>query len=158
MEILSKQFREITRAVFARYGFAQGDVVGHWAEIVGNDLAAYSAPERIKWPRQHGETAQKTGGTLVIRAAPGRAFDLQYAGPRIITRINSFFGYGAVTQIKVMQATEPTAKEPERPAVETIDPVLDQRLEEMDESPLKTALTRLSRSVAGGCQSSPQGK
>ena len=96
METLSKHFREITKAAFARYGFAQADVVANWDAIVGSDLAAVSAPERIKWPRGAGEEAQKQGGTLVIRAAPGRALELQYEASRIISRINSFFGYGAV--------------------------------------------------------------
>ena len=158
METLSKHFRDITRAAFARHGFAQGDVVGHWAEIVGEDLAAFSAPERIKWPRQHGEAARKTGGTLVIRAAPGRAIDLQYAGPRIIARINSYFGYGAVTQIKVMQAVELAPARPGRLDPEQVKPVPDQTLDELDEGPLKAALTRLARGVAAARRSSPQGK
>ena len=94
METLSKHIRDITKAAFARHGFAESDVVAHWAAIVGDELAAVSAPERIKWPRGSGETAQKQGGTLMIRAAPGRALELQYEASRIMARINSFFGYG----------------------------------------------------------------
>ena len=158
METLTKHFRDITRAAFARYGFAQGDVVGHWAEIVGADLAAFSAPERIKWPRQQGEAAQKTGGTLVIRAAPGRAIDLQYEGPRIIARINSYFGYGAVTQIKVLQAAAVARIGAPKPDPQQAEPLADQRLDELEQGPLKDALTRLARGVAAARQSSPQGK
>ena len=117
METLSKHFREITKAAFARYGFAQADVVANWDAIVGADLAAVSAPERIKWPRGSGEEAQKQGGTLVIRAAPGRALELQYEASRIISRINSFFGYGAVAQVKVMQAVELGKPRPKPPAL-----------------------------------------
>ena len=47
--------------------------------------------------------AQKLGGTLVIRAEPGRGLDLQYQSHQIIERINQFYGYGAVTSVKVMQ-------------------------------------------------------
>ena len=57
METLSKHFREITKAAFARYGFAQADVVANWEAIVGPELAAVSAPERIRWPRGSGEQA-----------------------------------------------------------------------------------------------------
>ncbi|MFO1131310.1 MAG: DciA family protein [Hyphomicrobiales bacterium] len=85
---------------------AQADVVANWDAIVGSDLAAVSAPERIVRPRGTGEEAQKQGGTLVIRAAPGRALELQGEASRIIAAINSFFGHGAVAQLKVMQAVE----------------------------------------------------
>lgn len=157
METLSKHFREITKAAFARYGFAQADVVANWDAIVGTDLAAVSAPERIKWPRGAGEQAQKQGGTLVIRAAPGRALELQYEASRIISAINSFFGYGAVAGIKVVQAQD-LPHRPGKPPPLPEKPVNDQELAKMDESPLKAALERLGRGVAGASRSSPQGK
>ncbi len=103
METLSKHFREITKAAFSRTASHSGRVA-NWDAIVGGEFAAVSAPERIKWPKGSGEEAQKQGGTLVIRAARGRALELQYEASRIISRINSFFGYGAVSAVKVIQA------------------------------------------------------
>jgi hypothetical protein len=157
METLSKHFREITKAAFARYGFAQADVVANWEAIVGSDLAAVSAPERIRWPRGTGEEARKQGGTLIIRAAPGRALELQYEASRIIQRINSFFGYGAIEGIKVMQAQELPRRPPGPPPLPE-NPVCSQELETLDDSPLKAALERLGRGVARTSRSSPQGK
>jgi hypothetical protein len=157
METLAKHFRDITKAAFARYGFAESDVVAHWAAIVGEDLAAVSAPERIKWPKGAGEAGQKQGGTLVIRAAPGRALELQYEASRIISRINSFFGYGAIAALKVMQAAElAQPRRTNRPLPEK--PVCEQELELLEDGPLKAALERLGRGVAGSSRSSPQGK
>lgn len=157
METLAKHFREITKAAFARHGFAQADVVAHWEAIVGSELADVSAPERIKWPRGAGEDAQKRGGTLIVRAAPGRALDLQYQASRIIAAINSFFGYGAVAGIKVVQATELAKRRREPPRTANIS-VCEQELEKVEDGPLKTALERLGRGVAASVRSSPQGK
>jgi hypothetical protein len=157
METLSKHFREITKAAFQRYGFAQADVAAHWEAIVGEELARVSAPERIRWPRGSGEKAQKQGGTLVIRAAPGRALELQYEASRIIARINSFFGHGAVAKLKVMQAAS-LREGPRKPPPLPEKPVCEQQLAALDDSPLKAALERLGRSVAATSRSSPQGK
>ncbi len=156
METLSKHFREITKAAFARHGFAQADVVANWDAIVGEALAAVSAPDRIKWPRGSGEEAQKRGGTLVIRAAPGRALELQYEASRIISRINSFFGYGAVAQLKVLQAAELGKPRPAPPVVSE-KTVYEQEVEQVEDSGLRAALERLGRGVATR-RSSPQGK
>ena len=157
MESLNKYFREITRAAFARHGFAQAEIITNWGDIVGRDLAQVSAPERIKWPRGSGEEAQKSGGTLVIRAAPGRALELQYEASRIIGRVNSFFGYGAIGQIKVMQAQD-LGQRPARPAPFNPKPLTNQKLEEIEDASLKEALERLGRAAAASRQSSPQGK
>lgn len=157
METLSKHFREITKAAFARHGFAQADVVANWEAIVGSDLAAVSAPERIKWPRGAGEEAQKQGGTLVIRAAPGRALELQYEASRVISRINSFFGYGAIASVKIVQSQQVPQGRRESPLLPE-KPVCEQELATLEDGPLKAALERLGRGVAGSAKSSPQGK
>jgi hypothetical protein len=157
METLSRHFREITKAAFARYGFAQAEVVANWEAIVGSDLAAVSAPERIKWPRGAGEEAQKQGGTLIIRAAPGRALELQYEASRIISRINSFFGHAAISGIKVMQG-QGLPEAPRKPPPLPEKPVCEQELATLDEGPLKAALERLGRGVAAASRSSPQAK
>jgi hypothetical protein len=158
MDTLNKHAREITRAAFARHGFAQADVVASWAEIAGEELAAVSAPERIKWPRGSGEAAQKSGGTLVIRAAPGRALELQYEASRLVSRINSFFGYGAVAAIKVVQAPGSLRKAPPAALLLPEKPVCEQELARLDDSLLKAALERLGRGVALGRRSSSQAK
>lgn len=157
METLSKHFREITKASFARYGFAAADAVANWEAIVGADLAVVSAPERIRWPRGSGETAQKQGGTLIIRAAPGRALELQYEASRIIARINGYFGYGAIAAVKVVQAATLPAG-PAKPPALAEKPVCEQELGQIEPSPLKDALERLGRAVAASARSSPQGK
>jgi len=105
MDTLDKHFRELTQACFARYGFAAAELFGRWPEIVGEELGRLSRPERITWPRGAGEDRQKTGGTLIVRAAPGRALELSYAAPRIIDEVNRFHGYGAIAAVKVVSAT-----------------------------------------------------
>ena len=110
MDTLNKHFRKLTEASFERYGFAYAELLSQWEAIVGVELAAVSAPERISWPRRNDgeeDRGQPGGGTLVVRAAEGRALELQYMGPRIIERINGYYGYGAVAKLKVLQGKLP---------------------------------------------------
>jgi hypothetical protein len=157
MDTLAKHFRDLTRAAFARYGFAYAEVIARWPEIVGEEMARHSRPERIKWPRGAGEEARKTGGTLVIGAAPGRALDLQYEVPRIIERINRYYGYGAIVAVKVMQGQGVAPAPVHRPAQPKKD-VSIPALAAIEDEGLKTALSRLGEAVAGQAQGSPQGK
>jgi len=147
METLDKHFRELTRAAFARHGFAQVELAGRWPEIVGEELSGVSEPERIKWPRGAAENARKTGGTLVIRAAPGRALELQHESPRIIERINRFLGFGAIDTLKIVQAA---AWPQNQPAARPVfaKKLCEQELAAIDDGPLKAALERLGSGVA----------
>ena len=147
METLDKHFRELTRAAFARHGFAQAELVGRWPEIVGGELSGVSEPERIKWPRGAAENARKTGGTLVIRAAPGRALELQHESPLIIERINRFLGFGAIDTVKIIQAaTWPQNQPITRPSSQK--KLCEQELAAIDDDSLKAALERLGAGVA----------
>jgi hypothetical protein len=158
MDTLGKHFREIAKPVFERHGFGHGELLARWPEIVGEALAQHCEPEKIRWPRRPGEQAQKTGGTLHVTAAPGRGLDVHYEAPRMIERINRFFGYGAIATVKITQGT--LARHPAgrsttpAPAPER----LVNCLAAVEDEGLKDALTRLAAGVASRRPSSPQGQ
>jgi hypothetical protein len=161
MERLDKHFEKLTKASFARYGFAYGELMARWPDIVGGALARHCEPERIKWPRGAGESAQKLGGTLVIRAEPGRGLDLQYQSHQIIERINQFYGYGAVTSVKIMQGHVSTAKpqkNKENSLDEDTEKALETRLQAIADEKLREALHRLGAGALASRPGSPHDK
>jgi hypothetical protein len=143
METLGKHFRKLTETAMSRHGFAQADILSQWQAIAGERLASLCQPERIKWPR--GENSQ--GGTLVLKAAPGRALDIQYATPGLIQKINQFFGFEAITAIKITQAKD--LKPATRPTpVATPTAELLAELETVSDPALKASLARLGASLS----------
>ena len=123
---------KITQRVFEKFGFSTATLLTDWAIIVGADLAAYTAPERLKWPRGFegaGETgepeARRAGATLMLRVEPARALDIQYKARLLIDRINAYFGYRAVAEIRLIQAplirsALPVPRMPSKPSIPTV--------------------------------------
>jgi hypothetical protein len=149
MQTLDKDFRALTRAAFARYGFAYGDLIAQWPAIVGDGVAQWSEPERIKWPRA-GADERKQGGTLVIRVMPGRGLDLQHETPRIIERINAFYGYAAIAAVKIRQGalSRKIASSRTLPALGAqAAQALESELRGVADPGLKDALRRLGQGV-----------
>ena len=102
---------KLTRKAFEKYGFSTATLLTDWAIIVGADIAGYTAPERLKWPRGvEGATmsarreAGRPGATLMLRVEPARALDVQYKARQLIERINAYFGYRAVAEMRLVQA------------------------------------------------------
>ena len=101
----------LTRPAFERYGFSAAALITDWATIIGSDVARYTAPERLKWPRRvewsGDEVAEadrgRPGATLFLAVAAGRALDVQYKTAQLVDRINAYFGYRAVADIKIVQ-------------------------------------------------------
>jgi hypothetical protein len=160
MERLDKHFRRLTRAAYERHGFAYGEVLSQWNAIVGDKLAEHVRPLKIKWPKQ-AHSAQKYGGVLMVKAEPGFVLDLHYESPRLIERLNGYFGYGAISSIKIVQGSfaregarerSPSPPLPRREAAR-----LEERLAGIADQGLKDALVRLgtglkSRRLRSGLQ------
>lgn len=158
MDRLDKHFRRLTKDVFTRYGFAYADVLTQWSAIVGTDLGRVSVPEKIRWPRSSGPGGDgvRRGGTMVLRVAEGRALEFQHLVPRIIERINAFYGYEAVTSLKVMQGpvAAPGRAEPQ-PAPKIVPEALGAHGAAIEDERLRAALERLGAAVLHRKASSP---
>jgi hypothetical protein len=138
---------KVTKAAFARRGFAEGAIVTAWPTIIGRDLAARCVPDRIVGARDgSGETV------LRLRVAGGSlATELLHLAPQLIERVNTFFGYRAVTQIGITQGQiDPPPAGPERKSP-NLDAAgareLAATLEDVGDTTLKAALERLGRRI-----------
>jgi hypothetical protein len=95
---------DLTCKAFARYGFSAAGLITEWAAIAGSELAAYTRPERLRWPRATDAPQRGRGGaTLVLRVEGARALDVQFGASQIIARINAYFGYAAVGGLRIVQ-------------------------------------------------------
>jgi len=107
----------LTKKVMEKYGFSTAALLTDWATIVGADLARHTRPNKLKWPRAveaYGETpagqSGRPGATLHLMVDAARALDVQYKGRQIIDRINAYFGYRAIADLRIEQV--PLTAEP----------------------------------------------
>lgn len=122
----------ITKKAFERFGFPQAALLTDWEAIIGPELARFTEPERLKWPRPSenapdDESQSKpvpagkmrkpprdfTGATLVLRVDGPLAIEVQHKSVQIIERINGYFGFRAVTELRILQA--PVVRKLSRP-------------------------------------------
>lgn len=85
---------------FARQGFAAIEIVTHWEDIVGPELAGRSEPMRLTWPRRDDP---ESVGTLVVRVEGAYAIELQHLTPVVMERVNRYFGWRCVGRIVIRQ-------------------------------------------------------
>jgi len=142
----------LTAQAFKKFGFSTAHLVMDWPAIAGKDLAAVSAPERLKWPPRVAPEAEEAeaeavrdrrGATLVLRVEAARALDIQYQRQQILERINAYFGYAAVSDLRLVQAPLPAPSR--RPGYRRAAPTraVVPEVEGISDGALREALTRL---------------
>jgi hypothetical protein len=150
---------KLTRVAFEKYGFSAATLLTDWSAIVGKELAACSVPERLKWPRHAdvlGDADAPARGrpcaTLVLRVDPARALEVQYGAAQLLERVNRYFGYRAVAELRVVQGSVAArAAAPLAPSSQSTKPApapLDSALAAIPHEGLKAALTRMHASLA----------
>ncbi len=96
---LTKEIRTIAQKVLGTRGFAGLDIIESWIDIVGEHIANGIRPEKLTF-----EKDSRTNGTLHVKSAGGAyAVLFEHQKPLIIEKINTFFGYPAVSKIHIMQ-------------------------------------------------------
>jgi hypothetical protein len=151
---LGKFIGKLTKKAFEKHGFSAATLLTDWRTIVGNDVAAYTAPERLKWPRGveaysdvSDDGAGRPGATLVLRVDPVRALDVSYRSRQLIERINAYFGYKAVSELRFIQA--PVAELQPQPVVRPPRPEKPTpQVQAVDDEGLREALAKLEATIA----------
>jgi hypothetical protein len=143
---------KLTRKAFEKYGFSAATLLTDWAVIVGEDIAAFAAPERLKWPRNVGvhEDVEagaegRPGAVLVVRVDPARALDVAYKTRQILERINGYFGYRAIAELRILQAPLTVAPRPAAAVLPAavVMPCEAPELASIADERLRAALSRL---------------
>lgn len=101
---LSSVLHKWVQPAFKRRGFVEHRIITHWPEIIGHTLVLYCAPKRVFF-----SSKEKVDGTLVVEVFNSAlATELQHMEPTIIDKIASYFGYNAVSRIKIIQNIKAT--------------------------------------------------
>lgn len=140
---VSELLPSISGAAFRRFGFVQSSIVTRWPEIVGEKLAAASAPESIKFP-----VGKKQDGTLTLVARGAHAVMIQHVVPEITERVNRFFGYAAVAKVTIRQGdVAPRPKPRPAPELKSVPAELGNSLKTIADPELKAVLEALAAGI-----------
>jgi len=96
-------------------GFATTALFSEWPAVVGAELARFTMPDKVLWPRRFEDREAPAtpgtqsawrveGATLVLKVDGPRAIEVQHRAHQILERVNTHFGYRAIAQLRFLQA------------------------------------------------------
>lgn len=128
-------------------GFAEGTIIRHWKEIVGESLANCAVPVRLAF----GYKQKAKGATLHLLVDSGAALELQHRTAFLIEKLNLFYGYTVVSRIAIHQGVLPRKNEVIKKASKAPDEAVREQLDRLTRKikndDLKGTLTRLGEDV-----------
>lgn len=136
----------IAAKALGKKGQAFGALLGDWASVMGPDLGARTVPCKLVFP-----AGRREGATLHLRAHGAAALEIQHAEPQLVERINAFFGYQAVSRLKLIQAPPPAPARPawrRRPVSAAEEARIRAAVAGIEDEEMREALAGLGRAIA----------
>lgn len=138
----------LAKRALDKRGFVDASIVNEWPTIAGALIGGNSLPEKISFPRDRSKP-----GTLFLRLENGAlSTEVMHFEPVLLERLNRFFGFRAVGQIKIIQGPLPTGNKKSRPDLPPIKAetrvAIEQSLDTVGDNEIRDALMRLGTHVA----------
>lgn len=131
-----------------KFGEAYLDILENWPTIIGPILAKTTAVEHLKYIQD------RTGhpkGILTLNCPSAAKPTISMQTPQIIHRVNQYFGYCAVSEIRLQSKSTIIPKTPYLKQLQPLDDHQKKKIEDMTNTitnpKLKEALNRLGESI-----------
>ena len=83
------------RGILKKNGYNYSEIISKWNMLVGKDISNFCYPKSIKM------TQGNKNGTLILSVERGNEINIEYSKNEIINKINSYFGYRLINEVKL---------------------------------------------------------
>jgi len=139
----------LTKDILGKKSLLFGKMLAEWTHIAGAEIAAKTIPLDLKYAKK---LDQKSQATLHLAVQSAYALELSYQKSLLIERLNMFFGYPAIKDIKMVQQDNIMSNKKSvpprlRPLTMQEEKVLDELVGGIQENDLQTALKNLGKAI-----------
>ena len=121
------------KKILKKSGYNFNNIVDNWTKMVGKETSQACYPVKVKTSRNN------INGTLILNVIHGKEIEVEYNKSEIISKINSFFGYNCIKQIKLRTAQQEKMKA----KIKKNSKKFFKKLEKLENVELKKSLNQL---------------
>ena len=102
---IGESLKDINQKLLYKYGKLDYIIFARWPEIVGVFFVKHSQPEKIiSLPKMNPDYKDESFEKILhVNVTPAAAVEFQHFKNKVIEKINSFFGFKAIHDIKIHQ-------------------------------------------------------
>ena len=125
------------KQVLRKSGFNYSEVISKWNILVGKDISNYCYPKSIKISREN------KNGTLILSVERGNEINIEYAKKEIINKINSYFGFQLINEIRLKTFSVINKKEKEMDIIKNLPKNFKKKINEIKNKDIRDSLSQL---------------
>ena len=129
------------KGILKKNGYNYSEIISKWDMLVGSDISNYSYPKSIKM------TKGNDNGILVLAVERGNEINLEYSKKDIINKINSYFGYKLISEIRLNSFNSKKRKIKKINILEKFSKNFEKKINEVNNKKIRDSLTQLLNAI-----------
>ena len=125
------------KGILKKNGYNYSEIISKWSMLVGKDISKCSYPKSIKMKKGN------SNATLVIEIKRGDEIQIEYAKKEIMDKINSYFGYRLIGEIRLQTANSDNKKIKKKDALTRLSKNFEKKINEINNDDIKNSLFQL---------------
>ena len=125
------------KGILKKNGYNYSEIISKWNLLVGRDISERCYPKSIKMTR--GDKS----GTLILSVKRGNEINIEYSKRAIINKINSYFGYKLVGEIRLQTFNSTNKKEKEKNTLDKSSKKFKEKINEIKNKDIRDSLSQL---------------
>ena len=125
------------KQILKKNGYNYSEIISKWNLLVGKDISNWCYPKSIKMSREN------KNGALVILVERGNEINVEYSKKEIINKINSYFGYQLISEIRLQTFSSINKKEKEKNIISNSPKKFEKKINEIKNKDIRDSLSQL---------------
>ena len=129
------------KGTLKKNGYNYSEIISKWSMLVGKDISNCSYPKSIKMKKGN------SNATLIIGIKRGDEIQIEYSKKEIMDKINSYFGYKLIDEIKLQTFSSKINKNNKNKFTENFSKNFQKKINEIKNESIKNSLSQLLKTI-----------
>ena len=129
------------KGILKKSGYLYSEIINKWSFLVGKEISNYTYPKTIQMLKDG------TNRILVICVKRGNEINVEYSKKEIINKINSYFGYNLIKEIRLESLNSEIRKEKNKNKSNNFLKNTQKKIEEIKDKDIRNSLTKLLETI-----------
>ncbi len=125
------------KGILKKNGYNYSEIISKWNSLVGKDISKSCFPRSIKMSREN------KNGTLILYVERGNEIIAEYSKKEIMNKINSYFGYKLIDQIRLQTYNSKKEKEKKKNILSKFPKKFGKKINEIKNKNIRDSLSQL---------------
>jgi hypothetical protein len=129
------------KGILKKSGYNYSEIISKWSVLVGKDISSCTYPKSIKMKKEN------SNGTLVLAIKRGDEINIEYSKREIINKINSYFGYKLINEIKLEAINFNSKKTKNKNELKKFSKNFEEKINEIKNKNIRNSLSQLLKTI-----------